>query len=195
MNVTEFVANEQDFPASLVDLRIVAWPVECVRVPANLYLRATVVAKADFGDLGNEGDDWQDVYAALPLELFEPGDVLADLCPSFLVGGIERQETAMFDTDNWGLALDQSPGHPPPVVPPPITVDAWWQGKNDPRLLTLTFRIRNRGQSQMPDVCLALDALVYRPSVHGFDGPDWHSARFSRLKDGEQRSPIRIGDR
>jgi hypothetical protein len=195
MNVTEVTANEQDFPVSLVDLRIVAWPVQCTRVPANLYLRATVVAKADFGDLGYDGDDWQDVYAAIPLELFEQGDVLADLCPSFLVGGIERQETPIGHTDNWGLALDQAPGHPPPVVPPPIDVDAWWQGKNDPRLLTLTFRIRNRGQSQMPDVCLALDALVYRPSVHGFDGPDWHSARFSRVTEGLKRSPVRIGDR
>jgi hypothetical protein len=186
MSLTEFTANEQDFPGSLVDMRIVTWPVTCVRVPANLYLRATVVAKADFGDLGDDGDNWQDVYVELPLELFQPGDVLADLCPSFLVGGIERQEG---HADNWGLAIDQAPRRTP-RVPPPVDVDAWWQGKDDPRLLILTFRIRNRGQSQMPDVCLGIDALVYRPSVQSVDGPDWRFARFSR-----QRAPVRIGDR
>jgi hypothetical protein len=192
MNLAEFAANEKDFPGSLKHLRTLAWPVQCTRVPANLYLRATVVATADFGDLPDPGDDWQDVFVQLPIPLFEPGDVLADLCPSFLVGGIERQETPIGQTDDWGLALDQSPGHPPPVLPPPLDLDAWWQGRGqDQPLVIVTFRIRNRGQSQMPDVCLAFDALVYRPTVHSLDGPDWHSARFSRV---EQRSPIRIAD-
>jgi hypothetical protein len=160
-------------------------------VPANLYLRATVVIKADFADLNDPGNDWQDVYATLPLELFQPNDVLADLCPSFLVGGIERQETGIGETDNWGLALDQAPGRPPPALPPPVDVDAWWQATDNPLHLILTLRIRNRGQSQMPDICLALDALVYRPGVRDLDGPGFVPARYSWVR---QRSSVYVGD-
>jgi hypothetical protein len=156
-------------------------------VPANLYLRATVVVKADFTDLPDPGNDWQDVYAHIPFQLFEKDDVLADLCPSFLVGGIARQETPIGDTDNWGLALDQGPGRPPRVVPPPFDIDAWWQDTQDQRFLVVQFRIRNRGRSQMSDVCLAFDALVYRANIGSLDGPAWRSARFSR-------SAVRAGD-
>ena len=163
------IAQEQDFPGSLVDLRVMAWPVQAVSEPANLYLNASVVSKADFGELGFDSD-WQDVLVALPIRLFESGDVLVDLCPAFLVGGIERQETGFLGgSDNWGLAVDQAPGPPPRVLPPLAGIDAWWQDTKDDTVLMLTFRIRNLGQCQLPNVCLSIDALVYRPSVHGLE--------------------------
>jgi hypothetical protein len=189
MSGTELTANEQDLPISLVNKRVVSWPVVSVRVPANLYVFATVVVKADMTNLGDPGDDWQDAYVdpPLPVELFERDDVLADLCPSFLVGHIEREETGLAGgTDDWGLALDQAPGRPPQVVPPPLGVDAWWQDKDDPRLLALRYRVRNRGNSQLWTVCFAFDALVYRPGVQ-LDGPSW---RPKNLK----RAAVRIGD-
>lgn len=188
------VVGEQDFPGRLVDLRVLAWPVQCTDTAANLYLNATVVAKADFGELGHTGD-WQDVYVTQAVPLFQSGDVLVRLCPAFLSGGIERQETSgLFDSDDWGLAIDQAPGPPPAVLPPHYDVDAWWQDTQDPHILMLSFRIRNKGQCQLPDVCLSFEALLYRPSVHSLQQPDFFSARFTHVGQAPPKSPVSVAD-
>lgn len=174
------LAGELDLPVRLLNQRSVGVPVQGSNSPANFYLNVTVLVKADMGDLGYSSD-WQDVYAAIPVTMFEASDVLIDVAPGFLLGGIERQETGLFESDDWGLALDQAPGRPPRVVPPAVGVDAWWQDTVDPRTLMLTYRVRNVGQCQIPDVCLSIDALVYRPSLAQGTQRDWRSARMSRV--------------
>lgn len=118
------LAGEKDLPVKLLNQRSLGVSVQGSNSSANFYLNLTVLVKADMGDLGYSSD-WEGVYAAIPITMFDPADVLIDVAPGFLLGGIERQETSLFESDDWGLAVDQAPSRPPRVLPPAVGIDAW----------------------------------------------------------------------
>ncbi len=57
-------------------------------------------------------------------------------------------------------------------------------------LLILQFRIRNLVQCQMPDVCLMIDALVYRPHLADPGQANSSARRFGRIHDLQNRARI-----
>jgi hypothetical protein len=177
--IPAFTVAEQDFPPQIRHLRVLAWPVQGVSSPANLYMQASLVVKANFGGLGYIDNEWQSVYANIPFDIFEPDDLILDVCPSFLVGGMSRQETPLLHSDTWGLAVDE--------ISRITQVVERTLKKN---MLVLDFEIKNLGQSQMPDLCLMIDALVYRPSLRQPEQAHAHSWRYSRLRDGDAAKHI-----
>lgn len=181
--MTGVYLDEQDFPFTLKNLRILAWPVQAVSIPANLYVSATLVVKADFGELGYVGNEWQSVYADIPVdEIVEPADAIVAVCAGFLLGGISRQETSLLHSDNWGVAIDQ--------------IDKWTQLKEE-RKLVLHYQVKNLGQCQVPDVCLSVDLLVFRPRLRNITQGDPFSALFTssaHLETGAAARHVRLAN-
>lgn len=174
--------GEQDFPTVLKNLRFLALPVQAISVPANLYISATLVVKADFGQLDYVGNEWQSVYADIPFDgIVEPADTVVAACAGFSLGGISRQETPAFHSDNWGVAIDQ--------------IDKWTQLKEE-RKVVLHYQVKNLGQCQVPDVCLSVDLLVFRPRLRNITTGDPLSSlyvRSTRLDTGATARHVRLG--
>ena len=96
------LAGELDLPVKLLNQRSVGVPVQGSNSPTNFYLNVTVLVKADIGDLGYSSD-WQDVYAAIPVTMFDASDVLIDVAPGscWASSNVRRPASSSPTTGAW----------------------------------------------------------------------------------------------